>query len=193
MAYDLGNGRVLKKWNSWPIAFWVILKNIFPFKENAWWRIPQFIYYSKIKAEQSRERLERGDLPPEWFANPKFVCGLTYEQDKVTPLENFFEHATLAASKKIIDQFIIFAEKVLQRGVIEKSFNITQNFGLDSAGKIVLVDIGELIHNEAIILRQRTRRAWAKPYVIEHIHNEELRAYFIERMDAHFSVTVGEK
>ena len=71
-------------------------------------------------------------------------------------------------------------------GVIDKSFNITKNFGLDENNEIVLLDIGELFDDPTRIRKQLQDRAWAKKYVANCIGNEETRNYFVRQMDANF-------
>lgn len=41
-VYDLGNGKVLKKFHSTLRSYWVIFKTIFPFKDDPIWMIPKF-------------------------------------------------------------------------------------------------------------------------------------------------------
>ena len=119
--------------------------------------------------------------------NPKYLEGFDYEEDKVEPLEQIFARSTPEDGKKLVDAFIAFNKKLVALGVIDKSFNITQNFGLSKTGDVVLFDIGELLVKKSKIRRQLENRAWTKFYVVDHIKNEEVRNYFIEQMDMNFS------
>ncbi|MFA6514787.1 MAG: hypothetical protein WCT42_00790 [Candidatus Paceibacterota bacterium] len=47
-TYDLGNGRVLKKFHSWSKAYFVMLRDIFPFNKDSSFKIPSFIKIDKF-------------------------------------------------------------------------------------------------------------------------------------------------
>ncbi len=186
--YDRGDGRVLKKFHSALKAYWVILKTIFPFRDDPIWVLPSFKNSMKRKALASFEILKKKHIPSEWIGNPTFLNELNFEQDKVRPLHKVFENATLDDIKKIVDKFIIFNKNLLNFGVIDKSFNITKNYGLNDKDEIVLLDIGELFDDPKLIERQIKNRAWDKSYVTGCIINDEARTYFIEEMDKNFGL-----
>ncbi len=186
-AYDLGNARVLKKFHSLPRIYWVILKDIFPFHYDPLYKLPGFARASKRKAIASFEILKKGNVPRAWIGNPKFLENLDYQQDKVRPLHDVFEKSDTAGIKSIIDQFIILNKQLLEKGVIDKSFNITKNYGLNEKGELILIDLGELFDNLQRIKNQIMRRAWDKSYVSGCIKDKEAREYFIKKMDENFS------
>ncbi len=185
-VYDLENGRVLKKYNTRLRTCWIILKDIIPGEISGILKIPKYIPDLKCKALQSFEILKRTNVPLDWLANPRFVNEFDYEQDKVTPLINIFEQSSFEESKKIIDQFIEFNHKLIEHRLIDKFFNISKNFGLNSQGNIVLTDIGELLDNREKIYQQCKNRVWIVPYKLKWLRNVELRTYFVEQMDKHF-------
>jgi len=185
-VYDLGNGRVLKKFHSPLKSYWVILKDIFPFQNDSLFEISGFSRGMKVKALESFEILKKKELPSGWLGNPKFINDLDFEQDKAKPLHDAFSQFGVEEAKKIIDKFMEFNKKLLERGVIDKSFNITKNYGLNNEGEIVLIDIGELFDDPKRIKEQCANRAWAKDYVAGHIASDEVREYFIEEMDRNF-------
>jgi len=187
-TYDLKNGRVLKKFHSWPKAYIVILKEIFPFQNDSLFEIPAFIKEVKKRADESIELLKRKDIPQEWMANPKFINKYDFEQDKVIPLHDAFKNLSKEESKKIIDLFIEFNLKLLNIGVIDKGFNITKNYGLNDNSQIVLIDIGELFDDKELINKQLKNRGWHKSYVGGCIQDEEVREYFIKEMDKNFAI-----
>ena len=187
-VYDIGNGRVLKKFHSWPKAYWVILKTIFPFGDDSLWKIPGFIEGAKRMANTSFEILRRKHVPKEWIGNPKFVSQYDFEQDKVQPLHDVFEKADSSKARETIDKFVEFNKRLLAIGVIDKSFNITKNYGLNEEGEIVLIDIGEIFDDQIKIERQRRNRAWEKYYVARCIKGAEERDYFIKEMDKNFGI-----
>lgn len=185
-TYDLNNGRVLKKFHSWPKAYFVILREIFPFKNDSFFKIPSFIKEVKDRADDSFELLKRKNIPQEWMANPKFVSKYNFEQDKVIPLHKAFENLNTVEINKIIDLFIEFNLNLLNIGVIDKGFNITKNYGLNNDGQIVLIDIGELFDDKDYINNKIKSRGWEKSYVGGCIKDEEARQYFIKEMDKNF-------
>ncbi len=191
-TYDLGNGRVLKKFHSWLKAYFVILKEIFPFNKDSLFDIPAYIRDVKIKADESFEILKRRNIPQEWIANPKFINKYDFEQDKVIPLHDVFKDMKTDEVKVIIDKFIQFNLKLLELGVIDKGFNITKNYGLDKDKNIVLIDIGELFDDKELIQKQIRNRGWEKDYVAGCIKDEEARKYFVGEMRRNFNAVRGE-
>lgn len=192
-VYDLGNGRVLKKYNTWLMSLRIIVRDLLPrlldselflSELQKFPKIPQYISSLRIKALASIEALNRLSLPQAWFANPRFLDGLDYEQDRVTPLHLLFEQQPIEVSKHAIDQFIVFNQRLLAHGVADKFFNCPYNFGLNAEGDVVLMDIGELITDIERIRQQIESRCWAVGYPSKFIHNKELRAYFNEQMRA---------
>lgn len=186
-VYDLENGKVLKKFHSWIRAYFVIFREIFPFKNNSFFAIPRFVKDMKRKADVSFEILKRINIPQELMANPKFINKYDFEQDKVVPLHDVFEKLDTDGTKKVIDQFIEFNKKLMSFGVIDKSFNFTRNYGLNNKNEIVLIDIGELFDNKELIDKQIKKRVWNKSYVSGRIKNKLAREYFISEMDKNFN------
>ena len=184
--YDLGNNRVLKKFHSLPKSYWVIIKNTFPFQNDPIWKIPSYSRSVKRKAIESFDILKRHDIPQTWIGNPKFLTRLDFEQDKCEPLHEVFGNSDTATIKRLIDQFVYFNKDLFGRGVIDKGFNITKNYGLSKDGKMVLMDIGELFDTPQMIRQQLKDKAWDKPYVAGCIKDREAREYFIARMDKEF-------
>jgi hypothetical protein len=189
-AYDIGNGRVFKKFHSVFVRYWVILKDVFPFKYDSIWQVPSFVRSSKKKARHSFDIIKAKKVPLAWLGNPKLLSGLNYEQDKAQPLHDVFEKAGAERLKAVIDAFIVFNKQLLQNGVIDKSFNITKNFGLNGKGEIILIDIGELFDDPQKIKKQLQDRAWDVSYVSGRIKDMEAREYFVAQMDKHFGYHV---
>ncbi len=189
-TYDLGNGRVLKKFHSFVRIYWVILKDIFPFHDDPLRKLPGFARASKQKALKSFKILKIRDVPSSWIGNPKFVGNLNYEQDKVRPLHDVFKDADTSLIKSTIDRFIIFNKKLLEKGIIDKSFNITKNYGFDKDGNIILFDIGELTDDRELIKKRMVSRAWDKHYVAGCIKDKEAQQYFIKKMDENFGIKI---
>jgi len=182
-VYDLGNGRVLKKYHSWLGSFWVMFKDCYPFTNHWPTEFPSFIRAGRQIAIESFKILEEHQVSPEWIGNPKFLGALDFEQDKVTPLHEVFETARTEEIKKYVDLFIELNSRFLKLGFIDKSFNITKNYGIAKNGNLVLTDIGELFDNPEKIKRQLNDKVWYKSYVGGCIKDLEARKYFLDQMD----------
>ena len=185
-VYDLGNGRVLKKFHSPLKLYWVILKTIFPFRDDPLWKLVPYARSMKRKALHSKQIIKSGRIPAEMIGNAAFLNNLDFEQDKVQTLQEYFKDKTTEELKFIIDKFIAFNLKLLARGVIDKSFNITKNYGVCSGGEIVLIDIGEIFDDPKRIREQIGIKVWTKHYVAGCIEDVEARAYFVEQMEKNF-------
>ncbi len=187
-VYDLGNGRVLKKFHSTLKSYWIILKTIFPFKNDPLWKIFDYSRGMKITALESFIIMKSKNIPASWMANPEFVNKLDFEQDKVESLAQVFDKSSVEEGKKLVDKFVEFNKKLFSFGIIDKSFNITKNYGIDSKGDVVLIDIGEIFDSKEKIEQQRKERAWAKFYVCDEIKSLDVRDYFLKRMDEEFGL-----
>lgn len=99
-----------------------------------------------------------------------------------------FADSDTASIKAIIDQFIILNKQLLGLGIIDKSFNITKNYGLNEKGDIILIDIGELFDNPERVKKQLIDRAWDRNYVSGCIKDKEAQEYFIKKMDENFGL-----
>lgn len=184
-TYDLGNGRVLKKYNSKLIGYIHMFKICFPFKNDPIWKLPEFYRGCKETARDSIKKVQNPILESWMMGNPKILNELDYEQDKIIPLHVALSKSEEEKGRKIIDDFIKFNKTMLERSIIDKSFNITQNFALDKNDRIILMDLGELYSSREAIDKQIKDRAWAKHYVINPLPIY-LRDYFVNKMDEEF-------
>lgn len=187
-TYDLGNGRVLKKYNSKFIGYVHIFLECFPFNKEPIWKIPRYYRGCKNTALDSIRKISISSIIPEWMmGNPKILNSLDYEQDKLIPIHDYFKNCDLEKGKKVIDLFIEFNKILVENSLIDKSFNVGKNFALDKDGRVVLMDLGELYSSPVSIQKQIKNRAWAKEYVLKPIP-KNLRSYFVEKMDIAFNI-----
>lgn len=185
-TYDLGNGRVLKRYNSAFVACILIFLNSLYWWKPAPWKLLAYHRDCKSKAHDSMIFVQRNVLESWMIGNPKVLNDLDYEQDKLTPLHKVIRGISTEKGKELIDAFVAFNAELLRRGVIDKSFNITKNFGLDAKDRVVLMDLGELFTAQEAIQKQIRERKWATPYVAQVMRNRELRDYYVAQMDRHF-------
>lgn len=119
-----------------------------------------------------------------YIGRPVIELEGNYYQDKAIPLKNYFKSIPEEGMNKVIDDFVYLGYKFFQEGFIDKSFNFLKNFGFYN-GKIILMDIGELFHDQNEVREQIKKRPWTKHYVLRIIPRKQ-RRYFIEKMDERF-------
>ena len=188
-TYDLGNGRVLKKYNSALVGYVVQFLSFLRWGSPLPWKIPAYHRNCKNTARDSMEKVAHSPLEPWMMGNPHLLNELDYEQDTMVSLLEKLLNLPVEEGKKLIDAFVAFNKILFERSFIDKSFNITKNFGLDTHGRVVLMDLGELYSSQEAIQKQLAKRMWASRYVVREIKNKELRDYYIDQMDAHFKLT----
>jgi len=184
-AYDLGNGRVLKRRNTKLQAYRVMFKSLLPFPPI--WKFPKFYRAAQSEAVGSLKKVQQTSLPKELFGNPTFSAnGIDYEQDKVLPLQDFFKQCNLEEGKQAINKFVEFNKLLLAHNFIDKSFAIGKNFGFNEREEIAMCDIGEIWSSPENIQKQIINRVWTYNYVVKVFPNQELKDYFIREMDKAF-------
>ncbi len=184
-VYDIGNGRVLKKYNTRLQAYLIMFRQNFPYISYPIWKFADYHKGCRKTALGSIKKIKETKLNPALFGNPKILNELDYEQDKVTPLHVYFKELSLEEGKGVIDKFITFNLFLLQNRLIDKSFLIGKNYGIDSRGEIILIDIGELYSADESIKRQIGLKPWDHEYVTSSIPNR-FRQYFVSEMNKHF-------
>lgn len=185
-TYDVGNGRVFKKYNSLPVAYIIMLRDCFPYKRNKLWKLPGYYKGCKETARDSMNKISNTKVEKWMLGNPKVLNELDYEQDKVIPIHQYFKEVNIAKGKQVIDQFVEFNKLLVGCSFIDKSFNITKNFAIDKNERIILLDLGELFSSEDGIKKQIERKMWQLPYVVNPIP-APLKSYFLESMDNEFT------
>jgi hypothetical protein len=186
-TYDIGNGRVLKKYHSVISGHIQMFKECFPFRDDPIWKLPGFYKGCRETALDSIKKISNGSCLESWIlGNPRILNTLDYEQDRLLPLHEHFETVDTETGKKTIDAFVVLSKLLVEKKLIDKSFNIAKNFALDSSGRVVLMDLGELYSSDAAIQKQINKRAWAANYVVKPLP-EPLKEYFVKSMDTAFA------
>lgn len=184
-VYDIGNDRVLKKYNSRLQAYWIMLKQNFPYVSYPLWKFHAYHDGCKKTALGSIKKIQDTKINTAIFGNPKILNELDYEQDKATPLHEFFKNLTLAEGERTIDEFVKFNKILLENRLVDKSFLIGKNYAIDREGNMILIDIGELYSTEESIRKQIALKPWDHPYVTSTIP-VKFRKYFAQEMNKHF-------
>ena len=180
-VYDLGNNRVLKKYNTRLQGYWIIFKQCFPYINYPIWKIPDYYNGCRNTALDSIRKIKTTNVSMALFGNPKVLGDLDYEQDKVIPLNIYFKKLNISEGQKIIDRFIDFNLVLIKNRLMDKSFLIGKNYGINDKGDIVLTDIGELYSSEERIKQQIDKKPWDIYYVTSTIPRR-FREYFVEQM-----------
>jgi hypothetical protein len=183
-AYDLENGRVLKRRNSKMTAYIEMLKSCFPYTKNPIWKFTDYYKAGTNEAKSSLNKILVSNLDKKLFGNPLILeNGIDYEQDKIMPIRTYFRNNNNEENRKVVDAFIEFNKLLIQNNLIDKSFAIAKNFGLNEMGEIVLCDIGELWSSPENIREQIEKKVWRYGYVLKTLPNKELREYFVDQMN----------
>lgn len=184
-VYDAGNERVLKRYNTKLQAYSIMLRQCFPYIRNPLWKIPGYHRGCRNTAIDSLRKIRDTRLDLSIFGNPKILGELDYEQDKVIPLQEYFEGLNIEEGKHLIGEFIKFNDMLVKNRLIDKSFLIGKNYGMNADGDIILTDIGELFSDEARIRDQIAKKPWDIAYVTSTIP-KRFREYFVQEMNKHF-------
>ncbi len=168
-AYDLGTGRV-RKVRRHPLAQAAkIAAGLIYGKQFT----PQY-----LRSEQKRINVRALEsiahvrsIPKEdlWiFGNPTFSGTHTYEQDKVRTLGEVMRDAPLAEARRLIDEYVALLLLMWEYGLSETSFNFMWNAGIDSRGRVVLIDFGELTDEKQTVAEQIDSERWLAHYVFKY-------------------------
>ena len=175
-VYDLGNGRVLKSEKNFlhkaydtfnfegirpSVYFKLITKN---------WRIA--LIYKRLK----------GQIDLTLIGAPIFLAGIDYEQDKVEILENILKRSSEAENQKIIDMYIENIMECWRNGFSDEVYNFTINSGLDTFGKMILIDFNEVTFSKEDVLRSINSKRWLKSWSLGQI-DSNLKSYYVEQME----------
>ncbi len=166
----------------------MMLHDCFPYVKNPMWRFPEYYAQSKREIVNSMKIIPHATLEGWMLGNPRILTDCDYEQDALMSLRKHFKHATEEEGKTIINAFVHFNKTLIAHSLVDRNFNITDNFAMNTEGKIVLMDLGELYSDPEQIRLYLVLRPWAV-WDITHTLPEDLREYFVRAMDAAFAPT----
>ncbi len=184
-VWDIGENRVRKTFNTKYQAYSIFLRECFPYIHYPIWKFPKFHKDLRKKAVESISWVRQTNLELSLFANPKILNDCDYEQDRIVTLGEHLKHASQKDGEDTINAFVSLNKFLLQNSVIDKSFLIGKNYGLDAHGKVILIDIGELFFDKDKIERQIKLQPWDHTYVTSTIP-KKFRNYFVSEMNKHF-------
>jgi len=185
-VYYIGNNRVRKIFNTKKQAFSIFIKECFPYTKFPVWKFSKLRGELMDKAKVSISWVKDTNLDPSLFGNPTILNETDYEQDMVVPLDRHLQEISLDHGKAVTDEFIELNKFFVANNVIDKSFLIGKNYGVNKQGKIILTDIGELFIGKEKIEKQIKLKPWDHSYVTKTLP-KKLRSYFIESMNRNFT------
>ncbi len=184
-VYDLGNGRVYKKFNTKLEAYRIMLKD----RWYVFWRLPGYFKEMKKNVKKSFQFLEGNKMDSKLLGNFKRRKGLDYEQDKVIPLQDYCKTFSGDSKKKckvVVDKFIKLVDTFYSDyGFIDKAMKFGKNFGIDNNGQVILIDIGEIWFELKSIKKRVEKRTWSNADNMEGVP-KYLREYYIQGLDKIF-------
>lgn len=185
-VYDIGNGRVLKKYHTKTVAYLMMLRDCFPYIKHPLWKFNGYYQQCRKEAIESIQKIHHSTLENWMLGNPHARNEFDYEQDVAIPLRKQLECAKLEEGKKIIDAFVEFNKILVKNSLIDRNFLITDNFAMNATGNIVLIDLGELYSDAKQIHDHILKRPWTSSDVLNSLP-KNLRDYFVEKMNAVFA------
>lgn len=185
-VYRSADGRVRKRYHSWPYSFAIMLR---VFGIGAVLKAPRWIRDNRRKARRSISLLVHKGVAPRDLANAEFTAGsLHYTQDLAVPVATYVANLNDDEAGRVIGQGVRFMKRLHDEyGFIDESFNLAQNFGVVPGQQIVMIDIGELVEQESTIRALRGSRAWASEWCTMHFP-DRLRPVFVREMDGAFGL-----
>ena len=184
-VYDLGNGRVHKKFHSYKESFEIIRRDWW----FAFWMASNLAKEMRTNAIKSLDFLDKFlNQNPEYeflFGNFKRISEFDIEQDKVIPLKVYFENHSIEENKIVIDKFVELNRLFFKHGFMDKALKVGENFGINEAGQVILMDIGEIWFDKNNVRQQVEKRVWRSRYWTRCIPCG-LKKYYLREMDKVF-------
>lgn len=139
------------------------------------------------RREESAEFIKKGIAPSELFCNPIFNQDGSYLQDRVLLLGDFLEGSTPVQQKQKVNQLVKFYLLEWQYGFSEYDFKIGENYGINSSGHVVLLDLGELVFEKDIVAKNVENKKWKEGVESTCLNSDEIKNYFTEKMYENFT------
>ncbi|MEK7538389.1 MAG: hypothetical protein AAB552_00965 [Patescibacteria group bacterium] len=138
-----------------------------------------------MEAVYSMQEILHTTIQSWMLGNPRVVGTLDYEQDFVVSLRKKLEQGGREEGERIVDSFVEFNKVLIEHSLIDRNFLITDNFGMNADGNIILMDLGELCTDAKTIRHHLAKRPWATFDVVNSLP-ANLRDYFVNEMDKAF-------
>jgi len=180
-VYDLGNGRVYKRFNS----VWQMFPVIWKERKQVFWRIPWYVKEMKNNAIKSFDYLDNINIDKKLLGDFERRQGLDYEQDKALSIKEYLKDVSEDETRRVVDKFIGLVKIFWEIGFIDKAMKVGKNFGVNKNGEVVLIDLGEIWYKDESIKQRLKKRIWAGRDNMDGLP-EKVRPYYIKKMDEIF-------
>ena len=176
-VYDLGNGKVLKKETSKVYKLFKLISwtPYLIFKPN---QLVREINNSTKSTQKCFNKLKNSNVDFTILGNPKFEdkkYKYIYTQDKVKIL----------SSKVSCSEIDLYIESIFdnwKNGFCDEIFNFSKNSGIDKNGKVILIDLGELVFSKDEVLELIKIKRWLKSYSYFWI-SRDVKKYYVSHME----------
>lgn len=125
-------------------------------------RAADVLDYAKRSLEGVRSILKKYPEIAPTFANPVIDKDLNYRQDKVTVMGTMLHQSTRAKGRKYIDEYIDLLLFHASYGIGDPYMQMGTNYGVDKDGRVVLIDIGELVFDKDAAVAAARTKSWRK-------------------------------
>lgn len=192
-VYDIGGGRVRKFETTCTQKFLTLLGWYFPKRDIL--RIPKDIRDSFEITNDSISWLKRNAdiIPNAILGNVKYLEGNGYEQDKAQPLIKYFNSHSNEENAKAIEGYAVLILLCWSKGFSDIVFNYLVNAGVNNAGAVVLIDIGEISHNKNDVKKIVAEKKWLTQSSYSQFTKNSLKSVIKEIFDKKFTVEALEK
>lgn len=142
------------------------------------------------RREKAVEKLKNECIDSSIFGSPEFKENGEVVQDKVKPVDQVFENASLEQKKQIIDKYVELLRKLWEQGMGDTIYNFTVNTGLTDQGDLIMLDFGEIVFSKQRVKKEVKGQKWLDKWSYsQDLEDERVKEYFKERMAE--EITVG--
>jgi len=138
--------------------------------------------------QKVRELLHRYPELEYSFGYPDFENGGVYTQDKVQTLAEALTESSPSENKELIDTYVNLVLFHWRYGLSERVFNCTVNNGVDKAGRMVLLDFGELTFDRQKVSSSIASKRWLQARSYTRDIPEQFKDYYDKTLTEQLSL-----
>lgn len=182
-VYDQGD-KVEKVPTTRPEMLWQII-SMQPKSLLAFWTLRKKLSQAYLEREVACNYVRKNLTNSYLLAHPQFQNNRVL-QNKVLPLG---KHISDSNHPQTMIQGII--ECILnswRHGFAEKTYNFTNNYGLDQAGRVVVIDFGEIHLDQEDVKKDIVSKKWERSWSFQKDLPAEVKAYWLKEMESRVTV-----
>jgi hypothetical protein len=181
-VFDIGNQRVFKKGKK----FIDIAKNVRGNSKNffvqtfvkaSWHFFSCFHATKKIQKKVTKYPNLLGV-----FGNPNFLSCVNYEQDKITPLMDYFASHNEDENKIMVDKYVSLIETLLEYGIHDYVYKFKNSYGINKEGNLIMVDFNEVTFSKSRTIQFVIENQWENEAQFRKYENGNLKEYIGEKL-----------